>query len=268
MFVVAVVPLALNWREASRRHGPDARLAADFAYDLLNSTPPYGILFTFGDNDTFPLWWAQEVGGVRQDVTVICLALANTDWYMRQLRDAPARPLDVAALLRSGATASFPRPTAPLHTMTDSMVQTAMSGYLVRGSRSEARPADPDLTDGAILYPNESWSGRAPAEPRPTADRLGCDGGRTFAGLGPMWYSEVWVRAGDRVAGHGVSRSRPAQVRGVPHRRPTRPPVFETYRSATCSSAARTAREHQRSVAATMGFLPPSWSTPTPIAPS
>ncbi|MDQ3222254.1 MAG: DUF2723 domain-containing protein, partial [Gemmatimonadota bacterium] len=93
-FMVAAVPLALNWTAASRRHGPDATLAADFAYDLLNTAPPYGILFTYGDNDTFPLWWAQEVEGIRQDVTVVCLALANTDWYMRQLRDNPVRPVD------------------------------------------------------------------------------------------------------------------------------------------------------------------------------
>jgi hypothetical protein len=97
-FMVAAVPLVLNWSGASRRHGPDARLAADFAYDLLNTAPPYGILFTYGDNDTFPLWWAQEVEGIRQDVTVVCLALANTDWYMRQLRDNPVRPVNVAEL--------------------------------------------------------------------------------------------------------------------------------------------------------------------------
>ena len=96
VFLVALLPATANFTAASRRHGADARLAGDFAYDLLNSVPPYGILFTYGDNDTFPLWWAQEVEGIRRDVTVVCLALAKTDWYTRQLRDNPVPAFDEA----------------------------------------------------------------------------------------------------------------------------------------------------------------------------
>jgi hypothetical protein len=47
---------------------------------------PYGIVFTNGDNDTFPLWYVQEVEGVRQDVTVMVMSYLNTDWYVRQVR--------------------------------------------------------------------------------------------------------------------------------------------------------------------------------------
>jgi hypothetical protein len=80
---VACIPLVLNWPYASRRGDYAAR---DWAYNLLQSVEPYGVLFTNGDNDTFPLWYAQEVEGIRRDVTVIVTSYLNTDWYARQLR--------------------------------------------------------------------------------------------------------------------------------------------------------------------------------------
>ena len=125
LFLLAVLPAAANFRVASRRHGADARLAGDFAYDLLNSMPPYAVLFTYGDNDTFPLWWAQEVAGVRRDVTIVCLALANTDWYDRQLRDNPVPAFDEANAPAIWKGRSGPRPDWPTLTMTDEEISAA-----------------------------------------------------------------------------------------------------------------------------------------------
>ncbi|MDP9204801.1 MAG: DUF2723 domain-containing protein [Gemmatimonadota bacterium] len=91
VLAIALVPLFGNWKSASRAGQTDT---ADFAADMLNSVEPYGILVTAGDNDTFPLWYAQEVEGIRRDVIIACLSLLNTDWYTRQLLRRPIYEYD------------------------------------------------------------------------------------------------------------------------------------------------------------------------------
>ncbi len=91
LLLVAFIPLFGNWTQASRANQTDT---TDFARDLLNSVEPYGILITVGDNDTFPLWYAQEVEGIRKDVIVANTSLLNTDWYVRQLIRRQPYPYD------------------------------------------------------------------------------------------------------------------------------------------------------------------------------
>jgi hypothetical protein len=93
VLALALIPLFTNWTQASRALQTDTR---DFAHDLLNSVEPYGILVTVGDNDTFPLWYAQEVEGIRKDVVVANTSLLNTDWYTRQLIRRPVFEYEAA----------------------------------------------------------------------------------------------------------------------------------------------------------------------------
>ena len=91
VLLLAFVPLAANFGDASRRGETFTR---EWARDLLNSVEPYGVLITNGDNDTFPLWYAQDVEGIRQDVTVAVTSLLNTDWYVRQILRRPRYDYD------------------------------------------------------------------------------------------------------------------------------------------------------------------------------
>jgi hypothetical protein len=90
---LALVPLATNWTAAPRSHH---RATRNVAVDMLNSVEPYGVLVTVGDNDTFPLWYAQEVEGVRRDVVIANTSLLNTQWYARQIIRRPRYDYDAA----------------------------------------------------------------------------------------------------------------------------------------------------------------------------
>lgn len=93
VLALGLVPLLGNRVTASRAQESTPR---DWAVDLLQSVEPYGILITAGDNDTFPLWFAQEVMAVRRDVTLANLSLLNTEWHLKQVRRRKVDEFDPA----------------------------------------------------------------------------------------------------------------------------------------------------------------------------
>ena len=94
-----VPPLLMGYQGWDDHDRGSRYIDRDFAYNLLNSCAPNAILFTGGDNDTFSLWYIQEVEGVRTDVRVVNLELLISDWYVNQLRQtqngAPPVPISI-----------------------------------------------------------------------------------------------------------------------------------------------------------------------------
>jgi len=84
LLALSIMPAHYHWFKHDRSENYIPR---DYAYNMLAGLEPDAILFTYGDNDTFPLWYIQYVEGYRPDVRVANLSLMNTSWYIRQLRD-------------------------------------------------------------------------------------------------------------------------------------------------------------------------------------
>ena len=83
LVVVPGILASQNWDDHDRSK---RKTAHAMAIQYLESCDPNAIIFTIGDNDTFPLWYAQEIEGIRRDVRVVCTSLFNVDWYIDQMK--------------------------------------------------------------------------------------------------------------------------------------------------------------------------------------
>jgi VanZ family protein len=154
VLALALVPLLGNRLTASRA---GETLAHDFAIDILQSVEPYGILITAGDNDTFPLWFAQEVEGVRRDVTLANLSLMNTRWHLRQIRRREADPF------QPGASVALwrPRPDEPGIELSDSNAERTSAARWPKPAGPVVSLTEEQLSD-SLLLPD---IGAAPTQP-------------------------------------------------------------------------------------------------------
>jgi len=95
-----IVPLILGFQNWDDHNRGDHFGARDYAINFLESCDKNAIIFTHGDNDTYPLWYAQEVENIRPDIRVINLSLIAVDWYINQMRrkvnDSPAIKLSIS----------------------------------------------------------------------------------------------------------------------------------------------------------------------------
>jgi hypothetical protein len=134
--MVGLLPLVLNSTEAPRNKDTVAR---DWAIDMLNSVEPYGVLITGGDNDTYPLWYVQEVEGIRRDVTVAVTSLLNTDWYVRQMIRRPIYPYDVDSGPAVYRNREWPKPDGPPIDVAIGAVEQTLPPYIMLREAAQMR---------------------------------------------------------------------------------------------------------------------------------
>ena len=176
---VVVVPLVGNWAVADRSRESRASAAALVGRSLLASAPPHAVLFTAGDNDSYPLWYAQQVEGVRPDVTLVTVTLLPAEWYQAEigrrtglrwqhevaprahwLHEQVAGQIAAAARRAGRPVAATPALTAGERALLGSAWR--LEGVVYRARSIATGVAEPATIDSALAG---EWASRAPPFP-------------------------------------------------------------------------------------------------------
>jgi hypothetical protein len=151
--LLGAVPLVANRTVMDRTREPIATMPRNYARLLLDAVPPRGVLFAAGDNDSFPLWYLQQVEDYRTDVTVVTVPLLGATWYRAALAsrrlltpDAVGRWMGLDATLRSVRTKAL-----------ESGREIRVSTLLARGDRQRIDRSQAWALQGLVYTPTPGF---------------------------------------------------------------------------------------------------------------